>query len=49
MMVALGGGPWDALFGGENIPASVLASVSAFTAGVSANRELLDLSNNVAS
>ncbi|KAK4762606.1 hypothetical protein SAY86_008374 [Trapa natans] len=46
MIVSLGAGPWDALFGGGNIPAFVLASVSAFAAGVIATRKLPDLSNN---
>ncbi|XP_073287815.1 sucrose transport protein SUC3-like, partial [Primulina huaijiensis] len=32
MIVSLGAGPWDALFGGGNIPAFVLASISALVA-----------------
>lgn len=46
MTVSLGAGPWDALFGGGNIPAFVLASISAFAAGVIATRRLPDLSSN---
>lgn len=34
MIVALGAGPWDALFGGGNVPAFVLASVFALAAGI---------------
>ncbi|KAF6159983.1 hypothetical protein GIB67_033067 [Kingdonia uniflora] len=34
MVVSLGAGPWDALFGGGNIPAFVLASVFALLGGV---------------
>lgn len=34
MIISLGAGPWDALFGGGNIPAFALASVFAFAAGV---------------
>ncbi|KAG2707229.1 hypothetical protein I3843_05G127100 [Carya illinoinensis] len=45
MIVSLGAGPWDALFGGGNIPAFALASVSAFAAGVFAIRRLPDLSS----
>lgn len=33
-IVALGAGPWDALFGGGNLPAFGFASVSALAAGV---------------
>lgn len=47
MIVALGAGPWDALFGGGNVPAFLLASVSALVAGVVASRKLPRLSNNV--
>ncbi|KAA8532999.1 hypothetical protein F0562_032884 [Nyssa sinensis] len=43
MIVSLGAGPWDALFGGGNIPAFVLASIAAFAAGVIAIRKLPDL------
>lgn len=34
IIVALGAGPWDALFGGGNVPAFVLASVFALAAGI---------------
>ncbi|GLJ08835.1 hypothetical protein SUGI_0096860 [Cryptomeria japonica] len=33
MVVSIGSGPWDALFGGGNLPAFVLASVSALAGG----------------
>ncbi|OWM89568.1 hypothetical protein CDL15_Pgr024316 [Punica granatum] len=46
MIVSLGAGPWDALFGGGNIPAFVLASISAFAAGVIATLRLPNLSSN---
>jgi solute carrier family 45 protein 1/2/4 len=46
MIVSLGAGPWDALFGGGNIPAFVLASISALAAGIIATRKLPDLSSN---
>lgn len=46
MIVSLGAGPWDALFGGGNIPAFVLASVSALAAGVIAIRRLPNLSSS---
>lgn len=46
MIVSLGAGPWDALFGGGNIPAFVLASFSAFAAGVIAIRRLPNLSSS---
>ncbi|XP_042504377.1 sucrose transport protein SUC3 isoform X1 [Macadamia integrifolia] len=46
MIVSLGAGPWDALFGGGNIPAFVLASISALAAGVIAVRKLPNLSSN---
>lgn len=46
MIISLGAGPWDALFGGGNIPAFVLASVSALAAGVIAVRKLPNLSSN---
>ncbi|XP_073050146.1 sucrose transport protein SUC3-like [Primulina eburnea] len=46
MIVSLGAGPWDALFGGGNIPAFVLASVSALVAGVIAVRKLPSLSSS---
>ncbi|KAL4569550.1 hypothetical protein LXL04_025190 [Taraxacum kok-saghyz] len=40
MIVSLGAGPWDALFGGGNVPAFVLASVSALAAGIIATLKL---------
>ncbi|GFZ21593.1 sucrose transporter 2 [Actinidia rufa] len=46
MIVSLGVGPWDALFGGGNIPAFVLASLCAFAAGVIATIKLPNLSSN---
>nr|AFO84088.1 sucrose transport protein [Actinidia chinensis] len=46
MIVSLGAGPWDALFGGGNIPAFVLASLCAFAAGVIASLKLPNLSNS---
>ncbi|CAN1321607.1 Sucrose transport protein SUC3 [Linum perenne] len=46
MIVSLGAGPWDALFGGGNIPAFVLASISAFAAGVIAMFKLPNLSSS---
>ncbi|XP_059445037.1 sucrose transport protein SUC3 [Corylus avellana] len=46
MIVSLGAGPWDALFGGGNIPAFVLATISAFAAGVIAIRRLPNLSSS---
>ncbi|CAK9172185.1 unnamed protein product [Ilex paraguariensis] len=46
MIVSLGAGPWDALFGGGNIPAFVLASLSALAAGVIATIKLPNLSSS---
>ncbi|KAG2261601.1 hypothetical protein Bca52824_068680 [Brassica carinata] len=46
MIVSLGAGPWDALFGGGNLPAFVLASAAAFAAGVIALRSLPTLSSS---
>ncbi|XP_010527885.1 PREDICTED: sucrose transport protein SUC3 isoform X2 [Tarenaya hassleriana] len=46
MVVSLGAGPWDALFGGGNLPAFVLASIAAFAAGIIAMRKLPDLSTS---
>ncbi|KAL5553885.1 hypothetical protein UlMin_041286 [Ulmus minor] len=46
MIVSLGAGPWDALFGGGNIPAFVLASFSALAAGIIAVRRLPNLSSS---
>lgn len=45
MVVSIGAGPWDALFGGGNIPAFVLASIAALAAGVIAIRKLPNLSS----
>ncbi|WOL05385.1 sucrose transport protein SUT4 isoform X2 [Canna indica] len=45
MVVAIGAGPWDALFGGGNIPAFAVASVFSFAAGVLAVIKLPKLSN----
>jgi solute carrier family 45 protein 1/2/4 len=44
MIVALGAGPWDVLFGRGNIPAFVLASVFALAAGIIAVIKLPHLS-----
>ncbi|EOY01995.1 Sucrose transporter 2 isoform 3 [Theobroma cacao] len=46
MIVSLGAGPWDALFGGGNIPAFILASFCALAAGVIATLKLPDLSSS---
>ncbi|KAM7269555.1 hypothetical protein ACFE04_025052 [Oxalis oulophora] len=46
MVISLGAGPWDALFGGGNIPAFVLASFCALAAGVIATMRLPDLANS---
>ncbi|KAJ6898885.1 sucrose transport protein SUC3-like isoform X1 [Populus alba x Populus x berolinensis] len=46
MIVSIGAGPWDALFGGGNIPAFVLASVCALAAGVYAALKLPNLSSS---
>lgn len=46
MIVSLGAGPWDALFGGGNLPAFVLASMSALAAGVFAVHKLPNLSSS---
>ncbi|CAD5317972.1 unnamed protein product [Arabidopsis thaliana] len=46
MIVSLGAGPWDQLFGGGNLPAFVLASVAAFAAGVIALQRLPTLSSS---
>lgn len=46
MVVSLGAGPWDALFGGGNIPAFVLASLAALAAGIFAMLRLPNLSSN---
>jgi len=46
MIISLGSGPWDALFGGGNIPAFVLASVCALAGAVIATLKLPDLSSS---
>nr|AAG12987.1 sucrose transporter-like protein [Solanum lycopersicum] len=46
MVVSLGAGPWDALFGGGNIPAFALASLAALAAGIFAMLRLPNLSSN---
>lgn len=46
MIVSLGAGPWDALFGGGNVPAFVLASVSALAACIVASLNLPSASNS---
>ncbi|KAF9673887.1 hypothetical protein SADUNF_Sadunf10G0070600 [Salix dunnii] len=46
MIISIGAGPWDALFGGGNIPAFVLASVCALAAGVYAALKLPNLSSS---
>ncbi|KAA3483917.1 sucrose transport protein SUC3-like [Gossypium australe] len=46
MIVSLGAGPWDALFGGGNIPAFILASFCALAAGIIATLRLPDLASS---
>ncbi|CAI0387574.1 unnamed protein product [Linum tenue] len=46
MIVSLGAGPWDALFGGGNVPAFVLASIASLAAGVIATLKLPNLSDS---
>ncbi|XP_031122073.1 sucrose transport protein SUC3 isoform X1 [Ipomoea triloba] len=46
MIISLGAGPWDALFGGGNIPAFALASIFALGAGIIATLKLPSLSRN---
>ncbi|KAK4479785.1 hypothetical protein RD792_015320 [Penstemon davidsonii] len=46
MIVSLGAGPWDALFGGGNVPAFALASVCSLAAGIIAVHKLPILSSN---
>ncbi|TKY58818.1 Sucrose transport protein SUC3 [Spatholobus suberectus] len=46
MIISLGSGPWDALFGGGNIPAFVLASLCALAGGVIATLKLPNLSSS---
>lgn len=45
-LVALGAGPWDALFGGGNEPAFAFASISALMAGILASCNLPTLSGH---
>ncbi|XP_059069694.1 sucrose transport protein SUT4 isoform X3 [Cryptomeria japonica] len=45
IVVALGAGPWDALFGGGNVPAFVLAALFALAAGIIAVMKLPNLSS----
>ena len=47
MVVALGAGPWDALFGGGNEPAFSFAALFALAAGVVALVKLPRLSRGV--
>ncbi|KAK7317537.1 hypothetical protein RJT34_01864 [Clitoria ternatea] len=46
MIISLGCGPWDELFGGGNIPAFVLASFCALAGGVIATLKLPNLSSS---
>nr|CAB3448404.1 unnamed protein product [Digitaria exilis]CAB3451566.1 unnamed protein product [Digitaria exilis] len=46
IVVSLGAGPWDALYGGGNIPAFALASIFSLAAGVLAVLKLPKLSNS---
>uniref|UniRef100_A0A2P2JUI2 Sucrose transport protein SUC3 isoform X2 n=1 Tax=Rhizophora mucronata TaxID=61149 RepID=A0A2P2JUI2_RHIMU len=46
MIISIGSGPWDALFGGGNIPAFVLASISALAGGIVATLKLPNLSSS---
>ncbi|PPS13014.1 hypothetical protein GOBAR_AA07625 [Gossypium barbadense] len=46
MIVSLGAGPWDALFGGGNIPAFILASFCALAAGIIATLRLPDMASS---
>lgn len=46
MIVSLGAGPWDALFGGGNIPAFVLASVAALAAAIIATYKMPNISSS---
>ncbi|KAI4385182.1 hypothetical protein MLD38_003237 [Melastoma candidum] len=46
MIVSIAAGPWDALFGGGNTPAFLLASAASFAAGIIAVRKLPNLSSN---
>jgi solute carrier family 45, member 1/2/4 len=49
MVVSIGAGPWDALFGGGNIPAFALAAIFALIAGILAMLKLPKLSNSYSS
>ncbi|RAL37644.1 hypothetical protein DM860_000338 [Cuscuta australis] len=49
MIVSLGAGPWDALFGGGNIPAFAIASIFALGAGIIATLKLPNLSSSYSS
>ncbi|KAL2938901.1 Sucrose transport protein SUC3 [Bienertia sinuspersici] len=46
MIVSLGAGPRDTLFGGGNIPAFVMASVAAFAAGVITTLKMPNISGS---
>ncbi|KAG0453095.1 hypothetical protein HPP92_025459 [Vanilla planifolia] len=46
MIVSLGAGPWDALFGGGNIPAFAMAAVFSLAAGIVAIAKLPDISRS---
>ncbi|CAL5056580.1 unnamed protein product [Urochloa decumbens] len=46
IVVSLGAGPWDALYGGGNIPAFAMASIFSLAAGVLAVLKLPKLSNS---
>ncbi|KAI4314190.1 hypothetical protein L6164_027124 [Bauhinia variegata] len=46
MIVSLGAGPWDALFGGGNQPAFVLAALSSLAGGVIATLKLPHMSSS---
>ncbi|KAG0453053.1 hypothetical protein HPP92_025422 [Vanilla planifolia] len=46
MIVSLGAGPWDALFGGGNIPAFAMAAVLSLAAGIVAIAKLPDISRS---
>ncbi|XP_020113377.1 sucrose transport protein SUT4-like isoform X1 [Ananas comosus] len=49
MVVSIGAGPWDALFGGGNIPAFALASIFSLAAGILAVLKLPRLANSYSS
>ncbi|ONK79720.1 uncharacterized protein A4U43_C01F9370 [Asparagus officinalis] len=46
MIVSIGAGPWDALFGGGNIPAFFLATIFSLAGGIIAISKLPKLSNS---